>query len=991
MWTFYHLAVNVKSLLCLICNQQYLFESFSFERKKMGAFRYPDIYFQYPELLLLAIPLLFAFWQWGWVKGATGWLRASTLLLLLFALTGPELNWYGKGIDIVVVVDRSRSMPAKSFNNLRELIENLDNNRNEGDRIALVTFGSDAHVERTLSTSNKKGAQFVREVLPDGSNLNDAIATALNLTSKNRPARILVFSDGESNGASPLLAARRAREEGIPIDYRLFERLRGGDVAIESVLLPKTVSPREPFQYSVWVYSDREISGEIQVLREGEKIAKKNVDLSIGMNRIPFRDLLERGGFYNYSVIINVQGDPLKENNVGAGIVRVEAGPKVLVLNNDGQDGNMVRALRSANIPVDVFNATDHSVTQDSLDPYRAVIIENVPAANLGRLKMERLTQFVEDLGGGLMLTGGERSYGTGGYFKSPLDDILPVSMELREDHRKNRVAIAIALDRSGSMTATVSGGKTKMDLANLGTAECVKLLSPQDMVSVIAVDSSPHIIQPMTTVDNPEGIASKVLRIQSTGGGIYVYEALVAAGKELMKATNFQTRHIILFSDAMDSEEPGDYKKLLKKFEGAGITVSVIGLGKKTDVDAKLLEDIAKRGKGNIMFTSDAKELPRLFTQDTMSIARNTFITKDDENPDGFSGKLLPDARLLGDFGNESFPKTDGYNLCYLKKNATLGVVSTDEYQSPWSSFWYRGLGRVASLTIEVDGKYSGQFGRWDNYDDFLITQTRWLMGSNNPNDLFVEVVRDGQDALVTVELDPERSKTEQTTVPQLIVVPPGAERMKTFQPKFIWTGPDTMQARFRLDRTGTFRTLIHSKKNNKQQDSKIQRGPAITLPYSPEYAPRLAMLSGKETLAELADLTNGKQRADILEILADPPRSTRMISILPWLIVAGILLMLVEIAGRRLSLWERVAIFQKLKEKKNASSPKKKRTLSASRWGLFRSRKKKTETVKPISVITEKTTIQQESQPKSKPEKVRSMDDLIAQAKQRAKRRTD
>src|SRR5690606_10247415 len=107
----------------------------------------------------------------------------------------------------------------------------------------------------------------------------------------------------------------------------------------------------------------------------------------------------------------------------------------------------------------------------------------------------------VEDLGGGLMLTGGRRSFGVGGYFNSPLDPVLPVSMELREEHRKNRVAIAVALDRSGSMTMPVSGNLVKMDLANLGTAEVIRLLTPGDRVAVIAVDSAPHVVQPLSDV----------------------------------------------------------------------------------------------------------------------------------------------------------------------------------------------------------------------------------------------------------------------------------------------------------------------------------------------------------------------------------------------------------------------------------------------------------------------------------------------------------
>ena len=226
-------------------------------------------------------------------------------------------------------------------------------------------------------------------------------------------------------------------------------------------------------------------------------------------------------------------------------------------------------------------------------------------------------------------------------------------------------------------------------------------------MVSVIAVDTVPHIIQPMGPVEDPEAICRKVLRIESAGGGIYIYEALVAAGEQLTKAEDYSTRHIILFADANDSEKPDDYRTLIKKFADGGITVSVIGLGTDHDSDSELLKDIAKRGGGQVMFSNDPLELPRLFTQNTMNIARNTFIKKEEDHPQGIPGRLVPEARLMGELGSGPFPNVDGYNLCYLKPEATPAVISADEYQAPWSAFWYRGLGRVAALTMELDGGY--------------------------------------------------------------------------------------------------------------------------------------------------------------------------------------------------------------------------------------------------------------------------------------------
>lgn len=911
------------------------------------------IHLQYPEFLLLTLPLGYGFARWGgfrpawvwaapvagwivlqafvtgllpwwfqlwvlvpialflrpWLRtaGVTGAIRMALVGLLLFALAGPEWNRGGDGIDVVIVADRSRSMPAESHRNVLELIKNIESNRGPGDRVAVVTFGSRAHVERELSADALLD-HYKQEVLPDGSDLNDALLAALNRVDADRPARILVLSDGEANGASPLSAARRARETGVPIDFRAYERLRAGDAAVRSISLPETVSPREPFQFSVSLYADRDADGTLRVLRDGKLVASREGPFLTGTNRLTFRDLIEEGGIHNYRVELQVEDDPLRENNVGAGLVRVDAGPRILVLNSDGTEGNLAKELRSARLPVDVAVAGTHPLTQDALDPYRAVIIENVPAKEFGRIKMERLAQFVEDLGGGLMLTGGQRSFGVGGYFNSPLDDVLPVSMEIREEHRKTRVAIAIALDRSGSMAVSVAGGKTKMQLANLGTAECVRLLSPGDSVAVIAVDSSPHVIQSMTDVDDPEAIARRALKIESMGGGIFVYEALVAAGKELMKAEQ-ATKHIILFSDAADSEEPGAYKSLLKRFESSGITVSVIGLGTKKNVDARLLEDIAKLGSGNIMFTTDPAELPRLFTEDTMSVARSSFIEKDPATqPDGIPGGPLADAVLLGNLNLGTFPTADGYNLSYLKPEATAAVISTDEYAAPWAAFWYRGLGRVAAITLEVDGQFSGQFGRWDSYDDFLITHARWLLGGDDPDDVFVDLAKQGQDAVITVELDPNRPGKGSGEMPRLIVVPPespgGATpgRPAPLEPDFTWTGPDTLEGRFRMDRTGSWRTLVQTR------GGEIKRGPAVTLPYSPEFDPREGQPSGSEVLAEVADLSGGVERPDVLDVLHNPPRSARTSSLLPWLFIAGIVLLILEIAGRRLSLWERL-----------------------------------------------------------------------------------
>ena len=850
------------------------------------------INFRDPELLLLAVPVLWAFWRWGRARGVTGWLRGVVVICLLMALAGPRLNWGGRGLNLFVIVDRSRSMRESALANVGELIANLEENRGPGDRIGIVTFGANAKIERPVSQTDSFD-EFTMAVRPDGSDLHGAIERALAIAESDRPTRLLVLSDGESNGPDPLDAARHARDAGVPIDVRAFPNRHVGDIAVDRIDLPKEVAPREPFQFSVVVSTDRELSTTLSLARDGEPIETRAVQLKPGRNRFQFLDQVETPAFATYTARLGVD-DSRPENDRAIGVLRVTAGPRILLLNQSGENDPLAEALRSASLPVDVVVATEHPLTLDALDPYGTVILENVPANDLRRVKLEQLARFVEDLGGGLMMTGGRDSYGAGGYHNSPLDPVLPVSMDL-DDDRGRRVAIAIALDRSGSMAVPVNDNLVKMDLANRGAIEAVRLLSPDDYVAILAVDTKAHVVVPLRHPDDQEEIIERVQEIDSAEGGIYIEEALLAAAAQLDRLGNDLTRHIILFADAADSEEPGDYRDLLQEFHASGITVSVIGLGTEADPDAELLREIAALGHGNITFTTDAEELPRLFTQEAMNVAQNTFLVA----PEGgtIPGRLVEQARLMGDLHEAPLPDVRGYNLTRLKTNASLAAVSLDEEAAPWSAFWYRGLGRAVAVTFEAAGEFTGPMANWPGYDELFVSHVRWLQGNGDAAGVYIDAERRGLDAIVTVELDPERPQRE--SLPELVVVPPGTRDAAARTVDLTWTGPHSIEGRFRLQRNGTYRTQVRF------GEREMARGPAITLPYSPEYMNRVGQPTGEEILAEVAKLSGGRQRTNVLAALKDPPPSRGSTPLLPILMIAAICLFVIEIAGRRLALW--------------------------------------------------------------------------------------
>jgi hypothetical protein len=336
--------------------------------------------------------------------------------------------------------------------------------------------------------------------------------------------------------------------------------------------------------------------------------------------------------------------------------------------------------------------------------------------------------------------------------------------MELKEDHRKLAVAMAIVLDRSGSMAARAGGG-TKMDLANSGTENAIELLGAQDSIAVYAVDSGSHeIVKQQQILGNKGKMIKRVRRIKSQGGGIYVYTGIRDAWRELKKEP-IATKHMILFADAADAEEPGRYKNLIEEMDQHGATISVIGLGSRKDSDAKFLEDIAKRGKGRVFFTTKAMDIPKLFAQETVTLARSAFIEeKVGAQATGHWSDISPQAV-------QWLPAVGGYNLSYARKDATVSLVSKDEYMAPLIAHARRGIGRTAAVSFPLGGEHSAEVRNWELYGDFVQTVTRWLMGNDLPpgiglrhrmvgTQLTVDLMYDSEEWADTFTKDPPEIK---------------------------------------------------------------------------------------------------------------------------------------------------------------------------------------------------------------------------------------
>ena len=845
--------------------------------------------FLLPVMLLLVLPcaafVLLA--KCGLVERI---LRAAVYALIVVALARPAVDLHRRNGTLVVVADRSASVSRAELASQEKLIASAASRIGPGEKLGVVSFGASAEIEHLPQSAPFPG--FADVVDADGSELNAAIDTALSLIDNGANGRIVVLSDGRRTGDDPLDgAAARAFARGIAIDHRLSDTSVRADTAVTQIDAPPQVTDGSALLATAWVVSPAEQTVAYVLRRGGRVIYKGERKIPAGLTPFTFRDTVKISGAASYDFEISPEPafDGRPENNRARFLVTGGGGRPLLVIPASAQS-RFPAALGSGGVPVVTAEPLEIDWTPAGLSGYSGVIVENRKADELGMPALSALKAWVETAGGGFALTGGRNSFGAGGYYKSPIEEALPVSMELRNEKRKFSVAVAIALDRSGSMAMPAGGGRTKMDLADIATADVIDMLSPGDQVSVYAVDSEAHEILPLTDVEAARGMRGKILSIESMGGGIYVYNALVAAIKSLEKS-KASVRHVVLFADACDSEEPGDYATLVDTASRAGITISVIGLGKNTDCDAVLLEDIAGLGHGMVAFSEDPHEIPRLFAQDTITVARNAMVTNAVHPVFTTAVQEFSDTVLKG------APALGGYNMTYLQPGGVAVAVGDDENVAPLLAVRPYGAGRTLVFTGEADGEYSGSFAKWDGAGRFYSSVARYVSGPQEALSagylILTKPVDGGLEVTAYADTENFAAMAGDGLPLKVIRTKPGAGT-SVDEMRLSWKSSDEMSAFIPVRGAETILPVAQL------PDGGVKRLPAYRRPYSSEFRPDPDG-EGEALLRKISGLTGGERVADLASAWNKMDRGNVRVELSPWFYLAAALLFLLEIIDRR------------------------------------------------------------------------------------------
>jgi Ca-activated chloride channel family protein len=652
--------------------------------------------------LLAALPLLLL------LPRARGWsLRVLGLALLVVALAGPTVS--SSGGSVAMLIDVSHSVG----DNAAEAAERFSGEWRSGAR-SYYFAGETAHAGANAALD----APELRREATD-------IARALQVAAAGGAERILLISDGAESRGDALLAL-----PGIPVDSHLVPPVANAQVA--ALLVPDRAAPGETVEAVAVLQSDRPARARLLVSSDSGSPRAIDLELPAGRTAVPFQVRVVGDNDLRVEAALEVDFEQRTTDDQRSAEVSVAEEEPVLVVG----DPSMADLLRAQE--VEVVEGSEADV--EAPLPYSAVILRE-SAAGFTPGQLETLRSFVEN-GGGLMMTGGPESFGFGAWYRTPVEEVLPVDTDLRTEVEIPLVALVIVLDRSQSMA---TGSPSKLELAKEGALGVVELAYQDDLLGLV-VFSDDHEwafrLRKATERGKREMLAS-ILGIR-TGGGT-ILEPAYRQAIEALRASEAALKHVIILSDGklydgqgpFGAGDPPNFGAIAEEAAAEGITTSAIAIGRSADF--AVMERIATAGGGRYHSALDATTLPRIFTSEALTATRS--LLRDQPTPPlARSHPLSPYQGPL--------PEISAYIATAPKSSAEVLLSGREE--EPILAVRRHGLGRTAAFTSDLGG-WAGELAGGPELPTLLGSVVRWLQAE--PAAYSASVAREGKELRVVVD----------------------------------------------------------------------------------------------------------------------------------------------------------------------------------------------------------------------------------------------
>ena len=549
--------------------------------------------------------------------------RLAVVTLLTLGLAEPMIASGSATGGVVFVVDHSDSIGAEARDAADRWLRDALSAAPATQRAAIVAFGAKPVLARAPGTARDLlGDDAAAAASSNGAAVDPAftgidaglgLARALPLGGGRR---IVLVSDGAENVGRAIDQASQAALENETIDVLALPGVNDSDLRVDGISAPTSAWEGEPITVLAGVETGRDGPAKVDLLVDGQVKTTEEVDLRQGLSSRAFTldDLAP--GFH--SLEVRVQGDSEVDRRpdddlVPHGIV-VRDRPRILLIVPEGADSGIMRGiLERGGTEVTVMEPAGIPSRLSELGAWDGFVLDNVPAASLTVDQVAGLREATRSLGRGLVVIGGTSAYGPGGYAGTPLEDALPVTVKVTDGRERQRVALLLIMDKSGSMGYDPLGGKGKIEMAKEAVRLAARSLTEGDQIGLIVFNDRQEWIVPLTTIGDEStraAIDRKIAAIEPDGG-TEILPAL-SVGLDAIRNADADARHIVLLSDGKARTGTREsYQRLLDDALADRTTLSTIAIGEDADTD--LLNFLADEGGGRYHFTVRDEDIPRL------------------------------------------------------------------------------------------------------------------------------------------------------------------------------------------------------------------------------------------------------------------------------------------------------------------------------------------------------------------------------------------
>lgn len=451
---------------------------------------------------------------------------------------------------------------------------------------------------------------------------------------------------------------------------------------------------------------------EVRLERDGSGEARPDWTrrLRLGPEEVAltFADRAERPGVQRYRLSVRVPGDVEARNDVATLALEVRGGPRVLVVaEGEASAGVVPAALRAAGFEVEQVAPDRAPDEARDLERFDAVALVDVPVRAADGLVLpapaQRALREYARAGGGVLVLGGERSFGPGGYLDSPLEELLPVRSEPPALAEVPDVALVLLVDRSGSM-----GRGPKLEMAKVAAREAAAFLGARDLLGVVGFRADAEWwVEP--TQGAAEAIVREVLGAQAAGGGTDLLPALALAADAMARSTA-RVKHVVVLSDGI-TPRAVEVLAAVEALRAAGVTTSTVAVG--GDADQDLLRRVAEAGGGRFHGAIDLSTVPRIVTEEALEASRRSAVTEP------FRPRVVRAARALRGVDLDRAPPLVGLLPTEARPGAEVLLLGPED--RPLLAAWDVGAGRCAAWTSDAGARWAREWVGWDGFTRLL------------------------------------------------------------------------------------------------------------------------------------------------------------------------------------------------------------------------------------------------------------------------------